>query len=51
MIDNTMDESHIKRGRTSNLRDTTWGILLLDTHDGQVSSGVGAHLTPTKINK
>ena len=47
MIDNTMDESQITRGRTFNLRDTTRGISLLDTNDGQVSSGVGVYLTPT----
>ena len=48
LIDNTMDEAHRTRGRTSNLRDTTWGISLLNTHDGRVSSGVCVHLTPTK---
>ena len=42
IIDNTMDESQRTRSRPYNLRDTTWGISLLDTHDGQVSSGVGA---------
>ena len=42
-----MDEAQITRGRTSNLRDATWGISLLDTHDGRVSSEVGVHLTPT----
>ena len=42
-----MDEAQKTRGRTSNLRDTTWRISLLDTHDGRVSSGVGVHLTPT----
>ena len=42
-----MDEAQKTRGRTSNLRDTTWGVSLLDTHDGRVSSGVGVHLTPT----
>ena len=47
MIYNTMDEAHITRGRTSNLRDTTWVISLLDTHDGRVSSGVDVHLTST----
>ena len=38
MIDNTMFEAHRTRGRTSNLRDTNWGISLLDTHYGWVSS-------------
>ena len=47
MIDNKMDESQRTRSRTSNLRDTTWGISLLNTHAGRVSSGVGVHLTPT----
>ena len=47
MIENTMDEAQRERCRTSNLRDKTWGISLLDTHDGRVSSGVGLHLTPT----
>ena len=36
LIDNTMDEAHITWGQTSNLRDTTWGISLLETHDGRV---------------
>ena len=54
MTDNTMDGSQRTRGQTSNLRDTTWEISLLDTHGGRVSSGFGVHLTPTNkkiINK
>ena len=47
MIDNTMYKAQRTRGRTSNLRDTTWGISLVYTHDGRVSSGVGVHITPT----
>ena len=51
MIDNKMDESQRTRIRPSNLKDATWGISLLDTHDGRVSSGVGVHITPTKKKK
>ena len=36
MIDNKMDEAQITMGQTSNLRDTTWVISLLDTHDRRV---------------
>ena len=46
MIDNTMDEAQRKRGRTSNLRDTTWGISLIYIHDRRVSSKVGVNLAP-----
>ena len=52
MIDNTMDEDQRTRSRNYNLRDTTSGISLLDTHEGRVSSGFDVHLTPTnKQNK
>ena len=51
MIDNTMDEDQRTRGQTSNLRDTTRGISLLDTHDRRVSSGFGVHLTSTNKQK
>ena len=47
MIESTTDEAQRTRGLTSNLRYTTWGISLLYTHEGRVSSGVGVHLTPT----
>ena len=48
MIENTIDEAHSTRSRTSNLRVPDGPPSCLDTIDGRVASGVGIHLTPTK---
>ena len=48
MIENTLDEAHSTRSRTSNIGVLDGPPSCLDTIDGRVASGVGIHLTPTK---
>ena len=47
MIVNTLNTAHRTRGQASTIKGVT-SPSSLDTFDGQISSGVGIHLTPTK---